>query len=125
MRGKTENTLSILDSSVLGYSSPITIEGDWPEPIAPTRVWGNCIATVKGAGYDVPRTLDGTAGSIPVVGKEIAEGEVKVAITREGPVGHALVVQKIDGVLVSVVEGNHSIGVGRIVDPSVLKGFTE
>ena len=104
--------------------STIIVETPKQTAVAP-RYRGNCISTLKQAGYAVPRTTDGFARSIPVVGKDIAEGETKVAITYEGAVGHALVVKKIEGQLVSVVEGNHSIGVGRVVDPSVLKGFVD
>ena len=100
-------------------------EAYWPTP-PPVRAYrGDCVSTLRGAGYNVPRTTDGYARSIPVVGKDIAEGEVKVAVTYEGAVGHVVAVKQVDGQLISVTEGNHSQGVGRVVSPSVLKGFTD
>lgn len=124
-KGNQENTVNILDNSILATSNPETIIAVWEKPKTTSYRGGNCIKTLRDAGINVPRTLDGTAGSIPTKSQEIAEGETKVAITYEGPVGHALLVKLIDGQLISIVEGNHAIGVGRIVPLSVLKGFTE
>ena len=87
------------------------------------RATYNCVAHLRLKGFDVPRTLNGYAGSIPVRTQEISEGEVKIAVTREGTYGHVVAVQLQNGVLVSVEEGNHSEGVGRTVPWEVLKGF--
>ena len=89
----------------------------------PIRRWGNCVWTVRMAGYYVPKSRTGWAGSISVNSKYLSEGKIAVAVTYEGPYGHVLVVKKIDGQLVSIVEGNHSEGAGRIVDPSIVKGY--
>jgi len=86
---------------------------------------GNCYRTVKNAGYDLPRTIDGYARTIPAVSRPIAEGEEVVLKTAESSLGHVLVAKKVDGQLVSVVEGGHSLGVGRVVDPSLVLGVVE
>ncbi len=126
--GKTEHRGPILANSVVGYSSPVTVKGDWPEPIITPYYWGNCVATVRNAGYYVPPVPRNSSGQyspllLSVDSTDIAEGEVRVAVTYEGPVGHVLVVQKVNGQLISIVEGNHPVGVGRVVPLSVLKGF--
>lgn len=87
------------------------------------RNGNNCVATVRAAGYYLPRSRNGFAGTIPTNARSIEEGQVAVAITREGPVGHALVVKKVGGKLISIVEGNFPNGVGRTVPPSVIIGF--
>jgi hypothetical protein len=83
----------------------------------------NCVTTVLRAGYTLPPTKNGYAGTIPTNAKDIKDGQLAVAVTTEGPVGHVLVVKKVDGKYVSVIEGNFLNGVGRIVPTSVIKGF--
>jgi hypothetical protein len=83
----------------------------------------NCVTTLRAAGYSVPRTKNGYAGTIPTSLQDISEGETAVAVTNEGPVGHVVAVKKVDGKLISVTEGNHPVGVGRVVPDGVVKGF--
>ena len=85
---------------------------------------GNCYTTVVSAGYKLPRTENGWAGTLPVNANKITDGQLAVVVTSEGPHGHVLVVRQVQGKLVSVIEGNYpGGGVGRIVPPSVVKGF--
>lgn len=116
-----------LNSVLLAQSSVVVEEAVWPSKPRYRYYGSNCVSTLRNAGINVPRALDGArAVTIPTVGKEIAEGQTKVAITYEGgSFGHAVAVKKIDGKLISVVEGGYINGVGREINPAVLKGFTE
>lgn len=83
----------------------------------------NCVKTVRDAGFDVPRSANGWAGTIPTNTNKISEGQIAMAVTTDGAHGHLLVVKMINGKLVSIIEGNFPNGVGRIVPPSTVKGF--
>jgi len=84
----------------------------------------DCVTTLKLSG-DLPmRSVSPTnlAQDIPTKPLELAEGATAVIKTNEGPIGHVLKVQRLQGNLVSIVEGGHPVGVDRIVDPSVVMG---
>ena len=117
-----------LAHSVVVIPNPVTEAGEWPVRDFKSQVGysGGCVKHLRDRGYYVPRTLNGYAATIPVDTQSIEEGEIKVAVTREGGVqGHVVAVQKVNGKLVSVSEGNHSVGEGRVVPSSVVKGFID
>lgn len=129
--GQTDKTVFIIQYSEIG--------GWWGIPYAPASLpqiaprsqklrftvsyrgrWGNCITTVKNAGYSVPKTLDGYARSIPIKSMDLPpEGVPTVIKTAESWMGHVLVAVNQRGVLISVVD---SVGVGRIIDQSIYRG---
>lgn len=83
----------------------------------------NCVTTVVQAGYKLPKSRNGWAGTIPTNAKSINEGQLAVAVTTEGTHGHVLVVKRVDGQYISVIEGNYPNGIGRVVPTTVIKGF--
>lgn len=88
-------------------------------------VRGNCVATLKAAGAlpDKPVTKDGFARTIPTKPVELKPGMERVIKTSEGPVGHVLKVKVNEhGQAISTVEGGYPGGVGRVVNPAVIKG---
>lgn len=96
-----------------------------PLKLPQNRVLGwDCVSTLKKAGL-LPQgrvTKDGRAETIPVKPLQIREGEHAVIRTAEGPIGHVLQVTLEGGKYISTVEGGHSAGVGRTVDPDVIAG---
>lgn len=116
---------------VIAYASPITLETTvkpkkviTPVPMHFVKPRGNCVTTVRSAGYFVPRTKDGYARTIPVSSKELPPEGVPVVIkTAESKLGHILVAVNKGGKLISLIEGNHPIGEGRIVPLSLYRGY--
>lgn len=79
---------------------------------------------MRAAGYYVPRTLDGYARTVKVDSKELPpEGKRVVIKTNESFMGHILVAVNKGGKLVSVIEGNHPVGEGRVVPISAYRGY--
>ena len=126
-KGNQDYTGSILQHSVRAQLNPITIEGDWPEPKRITRSYtGNCVDAVQRAGGKTYRTQDGYARTMPIDSVELPpEGVVVTIKTTESAMGHILMAKLVDGHLISVVEGGHSIGKGRIVPKEVYQGFIQ
>lgn len=123
---KTE-TRTTTSNAVVAQSNPITQTGIWPAK--PTSLMKdlkgrkNCVKCLRAAGFHVPAGYVRGAGTIPVTVKDISEGEVAVAVTHEGWVGHVVAVQKLHGKLVSVFECNHPRQSGQEVPWTVVKGF--
>ena len=86
---------------------------------------GNCIQTLKNAGV-LPNkrvTKDGFARTIPTKLIHLYPGLERVVKTNESATGHVLKIRVNDqGQAVSIVEGGHPQGVGRIVDPAKIVG---
>lgn len=120
-----------LTSMVIAYASPITVETVvnpkkviTPVPRRFVKPRGNCMATVRAAGYFVPRTTDGYARTVLVSSEELPPEGVPVVIkTAESKLGHVLVAVNKGGKLISLIEGNHPIGEGRIVPLSLYRGY--
>lgn len=85
----------------------------------------NCVQELKNSG-DLPNkpvTKDGFARTIPTKPVELKPGMERVVKTKEGPVGHVLKIWvNEEGKAISVQEGGHPTGEGRVVDPSVIVG---
>lgn len=87
----------------------------------PIRRWGNCIRVVEAAGYDVPRTRDGYARTVPVTSLKLPpEGELVIIRTAESWMGHVLLARWDGERLVSVID---SEGSGREIPLSVYRGY--
>jgi hypothetical protein len=87
--------------------------------------WG-CVGHLRGKGYKVPLTQNGTAGSILVDSTAYPpEGEYVVIVTYDGPLGHVALGTTIDGQIVVRDEAGYGKkqGHGRVVDPKLYKGF--
>lgn len=105
-------------------SAPIAQPNPKAVPSNEVAVRGNCVATVRAAGYHVPRTKDGYARTIPVSSTALPPEGVPVVIkTTESAMGHVLVAVNHGGKLTSVVEGNHPVGAGRVVPNAVYRGY--
>lgn len=101
-----------------------TVAAVWPKKAPRTRLGTDCVSTLKRAGL-LPQgrvTLNGRASSIPVKPLKLSEGEKAVVKTREGPIGHVVYVEKVDGQYVSRVEGGYRGGIGRVVNPKMIVG---
>lgn len=145
---KEEAIYTVRLAAVTAPQTLIVEAADWPEPVvtpppaprpvqrrrAPVQavkkppvkryIPGDCIGELKRSG-DLPNrrvTRDGFARTVPVKPLNIAEGEEKVISTKESSMGHVVKVKKVNGNLVSVQEGGHPVGEGRVVDPAVVKG---
>ena len=85
-----------------------------------------CLDALKNAGRlpNVPVTTDGYARTVPVKPLEkLRPGMLRVICTNEGIYGHCLEIWVNEDLqMISTVEANHPEGVGRIVDPSVVRG---
>lgn len=82
---------------------------------------GNCVTVVRQAGFVVPQNPRILAKYLPIqTTKMPLEGKKVVVVTYESSSGHVAVIQNIGGKLISVVD---SAGVGRVIDPSVVKGY--
>lgn len=123
---------SYREQTIVAIASPYTTESVEVIPIkkkVTTRTsfrkdTGNCVSTVRNAGYFVPRTIDGYARTIPVSSKAMPpEGKTVVIKTAESKLGHVLVAKNVGGKLVSIVEGNHPIGEGRTVPLQYYRGY--
>lgn len=90
-----------------------------------TSFSGNCVAKLKASG-DLPNksvTKDGFARSIPSKPIDLKPEMERVIKTTEGTVGHVLKVRvNQNGDAISIQEGGHPIGEGRVVDPKVIVG---
>jgi len=86
----------------------------------------NCVTTLKKAGVLPCQDCSPTdlAKDIPTNRADLEIGERGVIVTSEGVgTGHVLYAERLpDGSYKSLVEGNHPVGKGRIVDPDVLIG---
>lgn len=87
---------------------------------------GNCVATLKVAGLLKCKDCSPTdlAKDIPTARAELAVGEKGVIVTTEGRgTGHVVYAERLsDGTYKSIVEGNHPVGAGRILNEGVVKG---
>ncbi len=117
---------------MIASASPITPESPTinkkPKQVLSYRKYykptGNCISTVRAAGYYVPRTTDGYARTVKVSSKDLPpEGKPVVIKTAESRLGHVLVAINQGGKLVSLIEGNHPIGEGRVVNLKYYRGY--
>ena len=87
--------------------------------------WG-CVGCLRRSGYYVPRTQDGSAGSIVVDSTDLPpEGEYVVIVTWESGMGHVALATVIDGVIIVRYECNYGKGnrQGRIVPRHLYKGY--
>lgn len=83
---------------------------------------GNCIETVRQAGYFVPRTLDGYARTVKIDSTELPpEGETVVIRTSHSSMGHVSVIENVDGKLVYVEDS--VFPKGSEVDMSQYEGY--
>lgn len=108
--------------------SPITEEAIWPvKPntyMKALKGQGNCVKCMRAAGFQVPIGYVRGAGTIPVPRRDISEGEIAVAVTYEGWVGHVVLVQRIHDQDVVVFECNYfSRNPGDLVQRSLVKGY--
>ncbi len=89
------------------------------------KIGSNCVATVRQAGYYVPRTKDGYARTMPVSSTELPPENVPVVIkTAESKAGHVLVAVRKGDQLISIIEGNHpQAGQQRVVPLSLYRGY--
>jgi len=112
---------------VVAQASPVTKPAIWPvkpnQAMKSLKGRGNCVKCMRAAGFSVPSGYVRGAGTIPVPVRDIAEGEVAVAVTHEGWVGHVVLVQKLKGKLISVFECNHPRTAGSEIPRAVVKGF--
>lgn len=109
-------------------ANPITEKAIWPvKPNTKMKILkgqGNCVKCMRTAGFQVPMGYIRGAGTIPVPRRDISEGEIAVAVTYEGWVGHVVLVQRIHGQDVVVFECNYySRNPGDIVPRSLVKGY--
>lgn len=125
---KPASPMNLADHAAIAMANPITTPGKWPRKAhrlaQAKRNPYNCVSTLKKAGK-LPQgrvTRDGYARSIPVKTLEMKEGQTAVIVTRESWTGHALEVKLNKGKYISITEGNHPQGIGRVVDPAVIKG---
>lgn len=112
---------------VVAQANPITKPGIWPvkpnQTMKSLKGRGNCVKCMRAAGFFVPSGYVRGAGTIPVPVRDIEEGEVAVAVTHEGWVGHVVLVQKLKGKLIAIFECNHPRTAGSEVPRAVVKGF--
>jgi len=111
-----------LASSLVGYSSPITIEGNWPEPKPAPSTGRGCVRYLRQKGIPVPPNPLIASKYLPVDSTELPpEGVPVIIVSYISPLGHVSWGQNIGGRLVNIYD---SAGMTE-VPLSVYKGYVK